>query len=292
MDAASLFRLLILSAIWGGSFLFLRIGAPALGPVVLMGARVLLAALFLAAVAAWWRKPLSVRAHWRHYLFLGLVNSALPFLLFGYAALTLPAALLAILNATSPLWGTLIAAGRGTPLTGRTLLGLALGVTGVSLLVGFDRATLEPGAGQAIAAALGAAVCYAIASNYAKSARAVEPVANAQGSMWAASLWLLPILPFTPVPAVPGPGVLLIVLALGVVCSGVAYLLYFRLIRDIGAGPALTVTFLIPLFGVLWGWLFLGEAAGWHTLVGGTIVVAGTALVTGFSPALLRPARA
>jgi drug/metabolite transporter (DMT)-like permease len=293
MDAASLIRLLTLSAIWGGSFMFLRIGAPALGPVALMAARVLLAALFLGAVALWLRRSLAVRTHWRHYLFLGLVNSALPFLLFGYAALTLSAALLAILNATSPLWGTLIAAlWRGTPLTGRTLLGLVLGVAGVSLLVGYDRAVLQPGAGFAIAAALGAALCYAIASNYAKSARAVEPVANAHGSMWAASLWLLPVLPFFPPAAAPGPEIVAVVAVLGVVCSGMAYLLYFRLIGDIGAGPALTVTFLIPLFGVFWGWLFLGETVGWHTLVGGAVVIAGTALVTGFSPALLRPARA
>lgn len=289
MDAASLFRLLILSAIWGGSFLFMRIGAPALGPVMLMEARVVLAAFFLAAVALWLRKPLAVREHWRHYLFLGLVNSALPFLLFGYAALTLSAALLSILNATSPLWGALIAAiWRGAALSGRTLLGLALGVTGVGLLVGFDRVALQPGAGLAIAASLGAAGCYALASNYAKSAQAVEPFANAHGSMWAASLLMAPAVPFFPMAALPSPGVVATVVALGVICSGVAYLLYFRLIGDIGAAPALTVTFLIPLFGVFWGWLFLGEAVGWHTLAGGAVVIVGTALVTGFSPSLLR----
>lgn len=289
MDTASLFRLVVLSAIWGASFLLLRIGAPALGPAALMEARVLLAALFLAGVALALRRPLAWRVHWRHYLILGLANSALPFLLFGYAALTLPAALMAILNATSPLWGALIAAAwQGVPLTRRALAGLALGVAGVGLLVGFDAAALRPWADLAVAACLGAAFCYALASNYAKSAPAVEAHANAHGSMWAASLWLLPAAWFFPPVAPPTAGVAAAVLALGVLCSGVAYLLYFRLIDAIGAAPALTVTFLIPLFGVFWGWLFLDEAVGWHTLAGSAVVIAGTALVTGFSPALLR----
>jgi len=135
--------------------------------------------------------------------------------------------------------------------------------------------------------ALGAAFCYGIASLYTKQARAVEPFANAHGSMWGATLLLLPAAFFFPPPALPGGDILLAVVVLGVVCSGVAYLLYFRLIAEIGAAPALTVTFLIPLFGVLWGWLFLDEIVGWHTLGGASIVIMGTALVTGFSPAML-----
>jgi drug/metabolite transporter (DMT)-like permease len=290
---ANLFRLLLLSAIWGASFLFIRVGAPALGPVALMEARVLLAAVFLAAVALLLRRPLAWRAHRRHYLFIGLFNSALPFLLFGYAALTLSAGMLSILNATSPLWAALIAAvWRRAPLDRRALAGLALGVAGVALLVGFDRIALKPGAGFAIAASLAAALCYAVASNYTKSARTVEPFANAHGSMWAASLLMAPALLAFPPAAPPTADIIAIVGALGVVCSGVAYLLYFRLIDDIGAAPALTVTFLIPLFGTFFGWLFLDEPVGWHTLARGAVVIAGTALVTGFSPRLLVPRKA
>ena len=292
MTAASLLRLLLLSAIWGGSFLLIRIGAPALGPVPLMEARVLLAALFLAAVALVLRRPLAWRTHWRHYLLVGFFNSALPFLLFGYAALTLSAAMLSILNATSPLWGALVAAAwQRTPLGGRTLGGLALGIAGVGLLVGFDRVALLPGAGIAIAASLVAALCYAVAGNYAKSAREVPPFANAHGSMWAASLLMAPVLLAFPPTVAPATGLVALVTALGVVCTGVAYLLYFRLIEDLGAAPALTVTFLIPLFGTFFGWLVLDEAIGWHTLAGGAVVIAGTALVTGFSPRLLFPRR-
>jgi drug/metabolite transporter (DMT)-like permease len=291
MSSASLIRLLLLSAIWGGSFLLIRVGAPALGPVTLMEARVLLAAIFLTGVAvALRRPPLDWRTHWRHYLIIGLLNSALPFLLFGYAALTLPASLLSILNATSPLWGTLIAAlWQRAPLDGRRLAGLVLGIFGVGLLVGFDRVALAPGAGVAISAALAAALCYAIASSYAKSAREVAPFANAHGSMWAASLLIAPVLLAFPPAATPTPGMLALLVALGVLCSGIAYLLYFRLIEDIGAAPALTVTFLIPLFGSFFGWLVLDEAIGWHTLAGGAVVIAGTALVTGFTPRLLAP---
>jgi len=284
MTAASLARLLALSAIWGASFLFMRMGAPVLGPTLLIGCRVLFAALFLAVVGAALRKPLDARRNAGHYLVLGLFNSALPFLLFAFAARTLSASLLSILNATAPIWGAVIGAlWTRTALPARAMLGLALGVAGVALLVGFDPSTLRAGAPLAIALALAAAVSYGIATNYAKSARKVEPFANAHGSMWAATLLIAPAVPFAPPAAWPGLTIALAVLALGVVCSGVAYLLYFRLVADIGAASALTVTFLVPVFGVLWGHLFLGEPLGWNTLVGALVVIVGTALVTGFS---------
>lgn len=293
MSFASLVRLIALSAIWGASFLFMRLGAPVLGPTALIAGRVLFAALFLAVVGAVLRKPLHVRANALHYLVLGLFNSALPFLLFASAARTLSASLMAILNATAPLWGALIgAAWTRTMLPGRSLLGLALGVAGVALLVGVDPSTLRDGAPLAIALGLGAAFSYGIATHYARSARKVEPFANAHGSMWGATLLVLPLLPFAPPAALPGVAIALSVLALGVVCSGIAYLLYFRLVADVGAASALTVTFLVPVFGVLWGHLFLGEPLGWNTLVGALVVITGTALVTGFSPSTLRGAAA
>ncbi|MEP6501945.1 MAG: DMT family transporter [Betaproteobacteria bacterium] len=294
MNAASLVRLVTLSAIWGASFLFMRMGAPVLGPTVLIACRVLLAALFLALVGAVLRKPLHLRQNGVHYLVLGLFNSALPFLLFAFAARTLSASLLSILNATAPIWGAVIGAlWTRTRLGALPALGLALGVAGVALLVGFDPSTLRPGAPLAIALALGAAFSYGIATHYAKSAKKVEPFANAHGSMWASTLLIAPALPFAPAPAMPSLAIALAVLALGVVCSGVAYLLYFRLIADIGAASALTVTFLVPVFGVLWGHLILAEPLGWNTLVGALVVIVGTALVTGFRPAaLMRPASA
>jgi len=288
MTPASLARLLALSAIWGASFLFMRMGAPVLGPVPLIACRVSFAAIFLALVGAALRKPLDLRRNAGHYLVLGLFNSALPFLLFAFAARTLSASLLSILNATAPIWGAVIGAvWTRTALAARSLLGLAMGVAGVALLVGLAPGTLREGAPLAIALALAASFSYGIATNYARSAKAVEPFANAHGSMWGATLLIAPALPFAPPSAPPTLPIALAVLALGVVCSGIAYLLYFRLIADIGAASALTVTFLVPVFGVLWGHLVLGEPLGWNTLAGAAIVLVGTALVTGFSVASL-----
>jgi drug/metabolite transporter (DMT)-like permease len=295
MSTANLLRLIFLAAIWGGSFLFMRIAAPVLGAAVLIEYRVLFAALFLAVIGFVLKKKLDLRANWKHYLILGLFNSAVPFLMFAFAARTLSASVLAVLNATTPLWGTLIAAVWSRHMvSAKVMLGLALGTCGVALLVGFDHVSAKPGAGIAIAAVLFASFNYGIASNYAKQAKAVEPFANAHGSMWASALLVLPVVPFFPAPAEPTIGIMGAVLALGVLCSGVAYMIYFRLIQDVGPSSALTVTFLSPLFGILWGVLFLSETVGWYTFVGAAIVITGTALVTGFRPGLgfLNKARA
>ncbi|MET3130484.1 drug/metabolite transporter (DMT)-like permease [Oxalobacteraceae bacterium GrIS 1.11] len=282
MKTSDFLRLIALAAIWGASFLFLRIGAPVLGPAVLITCRVGFAALFLAGVGLLLKKPLDVRRNWKHFLILGFFNSTLPFMLYAFAARSLSASVLSVLNATAPLWSALIGAlWSRQRLAPRTMLGLLLGMGGVALLVGFDQVATRAGAGVAIAAGLLAAFSYGIATTYAKSAQSVEPFANAHGSMWAATLLVLPALPFFPAPASPGVGVMGAVLALGVLCSGVAFLLYFRLIRDIGATSALTVTFMIPVFGILWGHLFLGEVIGWYTIAGSAIVIVGTALVTG-----------
>ncbi|MYN09454.1 DMT family transporter [Pseudoduganella aquatica] len=285
MSTANLLRLFLLAAIWGGSFLFMRIAAPVLGPAVLIEYRVVFASLFLLAVALLMKKPLDLRQNWKHYLVLGFFNSALPFLLYAYAARTLSASVMAVLNATAPIWGAVIGAvWHRQMVSARVMLGLVMGTGGVALLVGFDHASSREGAGLAIAAALFAAFNYGIASTYAKSAKAVEPFANAHGSMWAATLLVLPSLAFFPQPGQPTVGIMGAALALGVLCSGVAYLLYYRLIRDVGPTSALTVTFLSPLFGILLGTLFLNEVVGWYTILGSAIVIVGTALVTGFKP--------
>jgi len=285
MSTANLFRLILLAAIWGGSFLFMRIAAPVLGAAVLIEFRVLAAAIFLAVIGVFLKKSLDWRQHWKHYFILGLFNSALPFLMFAFAARTLSASLLAVLNATTPLWGTLIGAiWTRHMVSPKVMLGLVMGACGVALLVGFDHISSKPGAGIAIAAVLFASFNYGIASNYAKQAKTVEPFANAHGSMWTSSILVLPALPFFPMQGEPTIGIAGAALALGILCSAIAYLIYFRLIQEVGPSSALTVTFLSPLFGILWGMLFLNETVGWYTFVGAAIVITGTALVTGFRP--------
>jgi len=277
--------LLLLAAIWGASFLFIRIAVPTLGPAVLMTGRVLCAALFLFAVARIVRKPLLLKGNAKHFMVLGFINSALPFFLFALSAHWLSASVMSVLNATAPIWGSLIGAlFFQQRITWTSGVGLFLGVFGVSVLVGFDPLLVNAGAFWAVAAAAAAACCYGIATHYTRRAKAVEPFANAHGSMWAAALWLVPLTWFFPMNDAVTVPVGLALFALGILCTGIAYLLYFGLVRDIGATPTLTVTFMIPVFGVLWGHLFLNEPIGWQTFVGTILVLCGTALVTGFRP--------
>ncbi|MEZ9546307.1 MULTISPECIES: DMT family transporter [Vibrio] len=275
----------MLAAIWGGSFLFMRIAANPLGPAVLIEARVLCAAVTLLLVSFYLKRKLSFNAHAKHFFILGLFNTALPFLFFAYAAQTLNASTLAILNSTAPIWAAIIGAiWTKTTLEARVLLGLGIGVTGVGVLVGWDAMNIGQEAILPIFAAVMAAFSYGIASNYTKQAPKVEAFNNAHGSMWAAVLIVLPFVFFIPMREAPNLTITMSVILLGAVCTGLAYLLYFNLINELGAPSALSVTFLIPVFGILWGNLFLDEAIGINTVVGSILVITGTMLVTGMTP--------
>ncbi|NOH74901.1 DMT family transporter [Vibrio crassostreae] len=276
----------MLAAIWGGSFLFMRIAANPLGPAVLIEARVLCAAVTLLLVSFYLKRKLSFNAHAKHFFILGLFNTALPFLFFAYAAQTLNASTLAILNSTAPIWAAIIGAiWTKTTLEARVLLGLGIGVTGVGVLVGWDAMNIGQEAILPIFAAVMAAFSYGIASNYTKQAPKVEAFNNAHGSMWAAVLIVLPFVFFMPMQEAPNLTITMSVILLGAVCTGLAYLLYFNLVSELGAPSALSVTFIIPVFGILWGNLFLGEAVGINTVAGSILVITGTMLVTGLSPA-------
>ncbi|MFV8440291.1 DMT family transporter [Vibrio owensii] len=288
MTAASFFRLLCLAAIWGGSFLFMRVAANTFGPAYLIEFRVGFAAIALLLISIYLKKKLSFTAHTKHFFIIGLFNTAAPFLFFAYAAQTLNASTLSILNSTAPIWGALIGfIWYRSPLTKKAILGMAIGITGVAVLVGWSAVKIGEEAILPIIASLLAACSYGIATNYTKNAPQIPAFNNAHGSMWAAVIWVLPLLPFLPMRSEPTSIEWSSVVALGVVCTGLAYLLYFRLVSEVGPASALSVTFLIPVFGILWGYLILDEPIGFNTIIGTILVLNGTMLVTGFSPAAM-----
>jgi drug/metabolite transporter (DMT)-like permease len=290
LRAADLARLVVLAAIWGASFLFMRVAVGPLGAIATAEARLALAGATIALYLAVVGKRLDLRRHWRHYAIVGCLNSAAPFVLYAWSAQHLPASYLAVINATAPLFGALVAAlWLGDRIAPRGALGLAAGVAGVATLVGFGPIDATPTAVAAAAAGLLASLSYAIASGYVKRrSYAVDSSALAGGSNVAAAAVLLPFVVAAPPAALPGPDALWAAIALGVLCTGLAYLLYFRLITDVGPARALTVTFLIPVFGMLWGALFLGEAITATMLAGAGLVLVGTGLI--LAPAARAPA--
>ena len=268
---------MVLAALWGGSFVFMRVAVPVLGPVVLAFVRVDVAALALLALAYAQRRFPPFRTRWRDFAVVGIVNSALPFLLFSYAQQYVTASTGAILNATSPFFGAVAAAiWLDEPLTGRKLAGMALGFAGVAVLVGWHPDAMTRDTALAIAACLAAAVCYALGGTFAKRRlKGVHPSPSRRRAR-SRRRWRWPRRCRSRASRAVTALVVANVAALALASTAVAYLIYFRLIADIGPSRALTVTFLIPLFGVLWGFLFLGEALTPGMAVGGALIVVGT----------------
>jgi drug/metabolite transporter (DMT)-like permease len=279
------FQLVLLAAIWGASFLFMRVAVPMIGPTWLLELRLISAALFIFVVSLWIHRSLDVKRYWRHYLFLGFFNTAVPFFAIAWGAQQLPASVLSVINATAPLCGIVVGVvWRRKPVTPRAILGLVCGTAGVAALVGLGQRGFEAAQVTAVLVAMSAPVCYAIASSYAEYAERVPSFANAHGSLWAAVILMAPLMAVAPVPAAWPTTAIVSAVILGVICSGVAYLLYFHLVSTVGAASALTVGYLIPLFGTTWGWMFLGEPIGWHTVAGAVLVLTGVTLVTGTDP--------
>ncbi|GGD50928.1 hypothetical protein GCM10010985_00810 [Caballeronia grimmiae] len=296
MNPVNLAQLLLLAALWGGSFLFIRVGVTDLGVAPLMALRVGIGALFLLIVLALRGSPREAIATMRQrawpLIVVGVFNSAAPFCLFAYAELTLSAGVTSVINATTPLWGALVAfVWLGDRLSRLRVAGLAIGFAGVLALV-WDQTLAHPGAtasavtpmntALAALAGLAATLCYGIAASYTKRhLMGVDSLTVAAGTMTAATLVLLP---FALVSWPAGPVSMHAwgaVIALGVACTGVAYMLFFHLIAVAGPARAITVTFVIPIFGILWGALFLSERVSIGMAAACGIVLAGTALATG-----------
>jgi drug/metabolite transporter (DMT)-like permease len=283
MKARDIVELLFLAAVWGGSFLFMRVAAPELGPVPLMAVRVGVAAAALLPVLALRGGLDALRGHAWPLLVLGALNAALPFSLLAFATLSVTAGLTSILNATSPLWGALVAhTWLRERLDASRALGLLVGLAGVVFLF-WGKASFRPGgSGLAVAAALTATLSYGISASYAKRRlQGLDPLAAAVGTLLGAALVLAPLAAaLWPGQAVSsrawGAAILL-----GVVCTSAAYVVYYRLIAHVGPARAISVTFLIPPFALVWGSLFLGEPVTARTIAGAGVVIVGTALATG-----------
>ncbi len=290
MRSEDIARLVALAAIWGGSFIFLRVLSPVLGPVVTAASRVLIASIALIAYFRVAGVAADLRAQGRHYVVIGLVNSALPFVLFAFAALHLPASYSVIMNASTPLFAALLSAlFLGERLSPPKIAGLFAGGAGVALVSGAGPVVPDAMFGLSIAACLGAALCYAASSVYMKKyAAGASPMAIAGWSQLAAGVALLPLVPLSPVRGEITPAVVGNVLGLALLCSAVAYLLYYRLIADVGPTRALTVAFLMPMFGMAWGALLLDETITWSMIAGCALIVGGTFTVVRPHPAQRR----
>ncbi len=285
--------LVLLGALWGASFLFMRIAAPEFGAVPAATMRVGVAMLFLVPLMLLRGQGPALRRHWKPMLGIGVLNSGLPFALFCFALLTLTSGAASVLNATVPMFGALIAwAWFGERPAGARIAGLVIGFLGVAMLasrsVGFhagaDGSLLAPS--LAIGACLGACVCYGISASAARRHLAgLPPLASAAGSQIGATLFLaLPALLTWPA-RMPSPRAWLAVAVLGIACTGFAYVLFFRLIDTAGPTRALTVTFLVPVFAVAYGVAFLDEHVTAWMLLCAAVIVCGVALSTG----LVRP---
>jgi drug/metabolite transporter (DMT)-like permease len=279
--------LVLLGMLWGASFLFMRIGAAEFGALPTAAVRVSIAMLFLLPLLFLRGQWSSFKQYWKQTLSIGVLNSGLPFAFFSFALLTINSGLGAVLNATVPMFGALVAWGffGERPDRSRTL-GLVIGFAGVAMLAGRS-AGLQSGADEtaarwAIGACLAACICYAFSASLTrKHLSGVPALATAAGSQIGATLALaLPALWLWPA-RMPSPKAWLALVVLGTACTGLAYILFFRLIERAGPARALTVTFLVPVFALFYGAVFLGEEITQWMLVCAVVIVCGVALSTG-----------
>ena len=278
---------LLLATIWGSSFLFMRTAALELGAWPTAALRVSIAALFLLPLMLARGHWGTLRQHWKPVLWVGVFNSGLPFALYAFAVVHITTGLSSILNATVPLFGAVVAwLWLGDKLSLSRTVGLCVGFGGVVLLAG-GQASFKPNdsgvaPAWAVLACLAATTCYALSASFTKKyIPHLPPLVTATGSQIGATLALVvPALCFPPDhwPSATAWGALLVV---GVMCTGVAYILYFRLIERAGPARSLTVTFLVPVFAIAYGVLFLGETVTAWMLLCGAVILAGTALSSG-----------
>jgi drug/metabolite transporter (DMT)-like permease len=281
MPLKQLCGVFILAALWGASFLFMRVASPVLGPVFLIDARVIIAAAVLFVFSKVVKNDFSFRAHWKQYLFLGAVNSAIPFTLIATATLQLTASLAAILNSMVPLFTAIIASiWLKEKLSKQKLLGIILGLTGVVIIVGWNPISTDIKIIAFAGLSVTATFFYGIGNVYArKNCGNISSLNTTLGQFIGASILLLPaaILKFPG--EWPSLKVIFALVGLAVFCTSLAFILYFYLIKSAGSTRAASTLFLVPVFGTLWGVLLLDEAINISALVGLAIILAGISLI-------------
>ena len=285
MRAVDLARLVALAAMWGGSYLFMRYAVPYLGPAPMIEVRVVIAGLALLAFVRASGGRVGWKEHWRAYVFVGAIGLALPFMLIAEGLTAIDASTAAILNALSPLFAALVAAAWiRDPLTPAKLAGIALCLLGTAVLVGW---TPRPMSEREL---VGAALCVAATIAYGYTIvftkvhlRGASPLATSAGTLLVAGAALLPFAAAAPTPHDVPAMAWLAVLGLALVSTTVAFIFYYRLIADVGPVKAITVTLLVPIFGMLWGVLFLGEPLTPGRIAGCLIILAGCALILGIA---------
>lgn len=286
MKTRHFLQLVALSALWGASFPLIRVAVPALGPLGLAAIRCVLAAAVLALLMRALRQRWPAQTAWKRLAWLSLLTVIMPFLMFNWAGLVIPAGYSAVLNATAPLFGILGAAAMGDErLTAKRLCGCALGFMGVALLVQLGPVAVEWRVVLAALACTAAAASYGLGAILMKRATmAHQPLpASAAVHVAAAALLLVPGAATAPSMQFT-PAALIAAAILGSFTSGLMYWVSMRLMREISASAATSAAFMIPLFGVTWGGLFLGEPITAGMIPGSVLILTATALVTGFNP--------
>jgi drug/metabolite transporter (DMT)-like permease len=266
---------------WSLQYIFLRVAVPAFGTAAVAEGRALTAALFLVPWAVWVaRQRIAPLERWKDHLALALANNVLPFVCFAWAASVLPAGYLAIINGMVPLWAAVLAVPvLRERLGAKRIAGFALGIGGVALTVKLGPVELDSKTVLGTLVAVAGAGFWGWAGVMIKQRQAMPPMGLAAGSIAFAALLMAPLWVTAPPPADWTAAGVAALVAVGLVCSGLAYLPFFTLVRDIGPSRTLTVGLTVPILGPLWGWLFLGEALTASMFLGMALVVAALGLV-------------
>lgn len=283
MNTKDIGALFALAALWGASFLFIRIASPAIGPLLTIQGRVSIAAIALLIYMLMIGQSTQFKKRWKQYLIIGALNAAIPFTLIAFAALHLNASMSAIINSMTPLFTALVVWGwMKEKMNKKKWLGILTGISGVIILVGWSPIPLTSEVVMAIILSVLSTVAYSFAGVYAKqNFSGVPPLSVAYGQQLGAALLLIPFTLFNLPESTSdiSPIAAFSVLGLALLCTAVAYLLYFYLIESVGPTKTLSVTFLIPLFGMVWGAVFLNEQVTAGMLIGLIVILSSIFLI-------------